>query len=81
MKSVAPNQEPAAAGNYRSSARAPLADLAHVSSTIEMPATLADQVRKIVDRDETVLTEIQRLVIIGPHQSVDALDAVVDVAE
>src|SRR6266513_3144873 len=42
---------------------------------------VGDQVGELVDADQTVLTEIDRLLIARLHQQPQALDAVVDVAE
>src|SRR5205814_10655776 len=39
-----------------------------------------DDVHQLVDRHHTVLSQVQRLAVIRPHQAVDALDAIVDVA-
>src|SRR5678815_2963216 len=42
---------------------------------------VSHEVCESVDRDESVLPEIQRLVIVGPHQTEEAFDAVIDVTE
>ena len=42
---------------------------------------IADDVGELVDRDHTVLAEVQGLGVIGAHEFVEAGDAVVDVAE
>src|SRR5436309_10878092 len=40
-----------------------------------------DQIRQLVDANQPVLTEVDRLLIAGLHQQTQALDAIVDVAE
>ena len=42
---------------------------------------LRHEVRESIDRNQAVLAEIQRLVVIGSHQTEEALHAVVDVTE
>ena len=42
---------------------------------------LGNDIRKLIDRDHAVLTEVQWLGIVRSHEFVDALDAVVDVAK
>ena len=49
--------------------------------SIGISAMSAMRLGELVDREHPVLAEIERLAVVGAHQAVDALDAVVDVAE
>ena len=42
---------------------------------------LADDVGELVDRDQPILSEIQRLAVVGRHQPLDPFEAVADIAE
>src|SRR5690606_37932407 len=42
---------------------------------------IRDHVGQLVDGDQAVLAEVERLVVVRAHEAVDALHAVVDVAE
>ena len=42
------------------------------------PRDLGDDIRELVDCYHTVLTQVQRLSVVRPHEFVDTFDAVVD---
>src|SRR6185503_9183367 len=52
-----------------------------VALTQRDAGNLADDVGELVDRDQPIRTEIQRLAVVRCHQPLDALEAVADVAE
>src|SRR5690242_19152615 len=45
-----------------------------------LPRSLRDEIDQLVDRHQPVRAEVQRLAMVGLHQPIDPLDAVVDVA-
>src|SRR5690606_10502569 len=77
----APTREPGGGGCCPSCAREHPGAIDVLQPEATLSGDVDDDLRQLVDRDHPVGPQVDRLGEVRPHQAVDALDAVVDVAE
>src|SRR6266536_6631537 len=76
-----PAEHPADAGVVGVATAHALRSSAVAQREVGLAGDLDDRLRQLVDGDQLACPDVERLPVVRPHQAVDALDAVVDVAE